>query len=90
MPTAPRTHNQREALRGTKQERGYGGEWSRISKLFRKAHPVCQICNDAMSEDVDHIRPFRSVTDPRRTDWSNLQALCRTCHMEKTRRQNER
>ena len=87
MPTAPRKHNQRERLRGTKTERGYGGEWSRISRLYRAQHSVCEICNDAVADDVDHIIPFRSVTDPRRTDWANLQAVCRPCHIEKTRTQ---
>lgn len=87
MPNAPRTFRttqKREQYRGTKQERGYGGEWERISKLYRRSHPVCEICNAAPSEDTDHIVPFRGLNDPLRTAWDNLQAVCRACHNRKT------
>jgi 5-methylcytosine-specific restriction endonuclease McrA len=91
MPTTPKTFRSKQATlkrwNGTKQQRGYGGEWERISKLYRQSHPVCEICNAAPAIDTDHIRPFRGVSDPLRTDWSNLQAVCRPCHARKTRRQ---
>ena len=93
MPTAPKTFRQaerrkeREAVRGTKQQRGYGGEWERISVMYRAEHPVCEMCHDAVAVDVDHVRPFNGINDPLRTMWSNLQALCRACHNGKTRRQ---
>jgi 5-methylcytosine-specific restriction endonuclease McrA len=91
MPTAPQSFRaskrktERQFSRGTKQQRGYGGEWERISKLYRQSHPVCEICNAAPAVDTDHIRPFHGVSDPLRTDWSNLQAVCRPCHARKTR-----
>ena len=91
MPTAPRTFRRTERkreveeARGTKQQRGYGGEWERISRAVRQARPVCEICNDAPSVDVDHIQPFNGRNDPLRVDWDNLQAVCRACHNEKTR-----
>jgi 5-methylcytosine-specific restriction protein A len=91
MPRTPQTfrrkghrHSGRTYL-GSKQSRGYGGEWERISRMYRQQHPVCEICHAAPSEDCDHIVPFRGVNDPLRTDWNNLQAVCRSCHNRKTR-----
>lgn len=90
MPSSPKTFRQqerkrqKEQYRGTKQSRGYGGEWERISLAYRAANPVCEMCHNAVSVDVDHIQPFDGVNDPNRTDWQNLQALCRACHNGKT------
>lgn len=86
MPNAPQVFGRKqiEERRGTKQQRGYGGEWERISKLFRAQHPVCQECQQNASEDVDHVIPFNGLKDPLRTSWSNLRALCRGCHNRKT------
>ena len=93
MPHAPKSfkhelrQQQREQYRGTKQQRGYGGEWERISKMKRQQTPVCEVCTDAPADDVDHIVPFNGLNDPLRTDWSNLQSICRACHRVKTGRQ---
>ena len=89
MPTAPKRFKAkcRRQLLGTKQQRGYGGEWERISKQVRAEEPVCRICNDAPSEDVDHIIPFRGLKDPLRTLRSNLRGVCRACHSKKTKGQ---
>jgi len=90
MPTSPKTfkgRKHRSAIRGTKQQRGYGGEWERISKLKRRADPLCQVCRVAAADDVDHLVPFRGPSDPLRTDWDNLQSICRPCHMKKHGRQ---
>ena len=96
MPTAPQTFRKQERVReveqarGTKQQRGYGGEWERISLMKRAECPVCEMCNDAMAVDVDHIEPFNGPNDPLRTMWSNLQSVCRACHNGKTRRRGNR
>ena len=37
---------------------------------------------------VDRIRPLQAGGDP--YDLENLQALCRSCHIEKTHRENRR
>ena len=89
MPTAPRVYRSKTSQRfkGTKQQRGYGGEWEHISNMIRSQHPVCQMCNAAPSEDVDHIIPFRGIKDPLRTDRNNLRAVCRACHSRKTKGQ---
>ena len=90
MPSAPKTFRseerakEREQFRGSKQSRGYGGEWERISLLKRQENPVCEVCHDAPADDVDHIVPFDGVNDPKRTEWQNLQSICRACHNGKT------
>ena len=95
MPTSPKTFRskerakEREEFRGSKQSRGYGGEWEKISRMKRQQCPVCEVCNDATADDVDHIVPFDGVNDPLRTDWGNLRSICRPCHNRKTRRQND-
>ena len=92
MPTSPKTFRraerakEREQFRGSKQSRGYGGEWARISLLKRQQCPVCEVCNDATADDVDHIVPFDGIDDPKRTEWQNLQSICRACHNMKTHR----
>lgn len=90
MPTAPKsfraspTRKDRDKVRGTKQQRGYGGEWERISKMKRDESPICEVCGDAAATQVDHIIPFTDANDPRRTQWSNLQSICNACHSWKS------
>ena len=43
----------------------------------------CQLCGKAGRLEVDHIVPLSKKGDP--WDLANLQALCRGCHLEKTR-----
>jgi 5-methylcytosine-specific restriction endonuclease McrA len=94
MPTSPKTfrsierRKEREQFRGSKQSRGYGGEWERISLLKRQANAVCEMCKAAPADDVDHIVPFDGVDDPKRTEWQNLQSICRACHNCKTHQRN--
>jgi len=81
MPTAPGTFKGTVPVRQqTKQERGYGGQWERISLLKRKNCPVCEDCKDRLSTQVHHRTPFSGLKDPLRTDWNNLVALCADCH----------
>ena len=94
MPKTPATFKsaerkkQREEFRGNCVKRGYDWHWMKISKMYRSQYPVCEVCNDAAADDVDHIVPFNGVNDPLRTDVSNLMSLCRKCHRAKTARQN--
>jgi len=95
MPTAPEyfghTSKKRAAvkatrydLRGTKQERGYGGPWEALSKMRRAEHPVCEVCHNEPAVAVDHIVPITGPDDPGRLDWLNLQSICQRCHAIKT------
>jgi 5-methylcytosine-specific restriction endonuclease McrA len=95
MPTAPQGFNtstkrrQLEAtrydLRGTKQQRGYGGTWEALSKMKRAQTPICEVCGDEPATAVDHIVPITGPEDPGRLNWLNLQSICNRCHAIKTR-----
>jgi 5-methylcytosine-specific restriction enzyme A len=62
--------------------------WRDLRDAFVAANPYCESCYPqhlVAAEDVDHILPRR--THPEMAlDWNNLQSLCKTCHLEKTRR----
>ena len=73
-----------DAARATNKQRGYDEHWARISRMKRQEYPVCQVCNDAAATEVDHIIPFNGLNDPLRTQWTNLQSICRQCHNKKT------
>ena len=95
MPNAPQrfqTSTKREqikatryGLRGTKQQRGYGGSWESLSKMKRAENPICEVCDDEPATAVDHIVPITGPEDPGRLDWRNLQSICNRCHAIKTR-----
>ncbi|WP_218011156.1 HNH endonuclease signature motif containing protein [Herbidospora mongoliensis] len=52
-----------------------------MSERIRAQRPVCEACEAAPSDEVDHI-------DGNKSNWaeSNLQALCSSCHSRKTAR----
>lgn len=98
MPTSPKVFGHSEKrnkltatrydLRGTKQERGYGGPWEALSKMKRAENPICEVCNNEPASAVDHIVPITGPDDPGRLDWRNLQSICNQCHAIKTHRDN--
>jgi 5-methylcytosine-specific restriction enzyme A len=56
--------------------------WYKVRAEYLRAHPHCERCGD-VATDIDHITPrSQGGTD----DWSNLQALCHSCHSHKTAR----
>jgi len=78
----------RYRLRGTKQERGYGGEWEKLSLMKRAEDPICEVCLNEPAAAVDHITPITGPDDPRRLEWTNLQSICTRCHAIKTAQDN--
>ena len=76
----------------TRQERGYGKEWTKLRKqVLRRDAYLCQIClaqgrltplgEYPYDHAVDHITPkARGGTDY----LSNLQSLCTKCHKVKS------
>lgn len=78
--------------RGTRQERGYDGEWDKKRKrIFERDHYLCQehkrngilklVGDKPFSAWCDHIVP---KSEGGSDDDANLQTLCRSCHQDKT------
>lgn len=72
--------------------RGYGKRWQAALKAYLRAHPLCRTCYQkgryVKAEVVDHIVPHRG--DPALFwDQSNWQPLCKRCHDQKTRNEDE-
>lgn len=58
-------------------ERGYDANWSKFSRSFLRANPVCAKCGQA-AEIVHHIKPLSE--GGAKYDVNNLQVLCRFHH----------
>ena len=64
--------------------------WRRLRrKVFERDGFRCQKCGKAGRLECDHRNPVRKLKDPEQF-WepSHLQALCRSCHIQKTRVEN--
>ena len=68
-------------------------EWRRWEAtrqdVLRRAGHRCEACGKAGRLEVDHVIPIdhlHSTEEALIWDMANLQALCRECHLEKTRR----
>lgn len=72
--------------RGSSAARGYDGRWQKVREQVLLSDPLCAVCG-ALAADVDHITPIRAGGDILNRD--NLQPLCRSCHNQKTRRENK-
>ncbi len=70
--------------------RGYGSQWRTARARFLRSHPLCAECmkqgNLTPATVVDHIIPHRGDM---KLFWdeSNWQALCESCHNQKTGRE---
>lgn len=80
-----------DAVRGTRQERGYGAQWERLRRqVLERDEGLCVPCTAAgrvtPATEVDHVTPkAQGGTD----DLENLQAICRPCHLAKTARESQ-
>jgi 5-methylcytosine-specific restriction protein A len=58
--------------------------WQRLRKEVLMQHPVCEQCNENLSEHVHHIVSFMNYEGNDRINIAynsnNLQALCSQCH----------
>ncbi len=77
-------HRKFEATKTT-TERGYGGDWIKLSRLYRSENPFCEVCLGKGKftgvEEVHHKVPIKD--DPsQRLYWPNLMSVCRICHRE--------
>lgn len=65
--------------------RGYGWDWTQLSKRYRTENPFCQVCYDkGKLTGVDHVHHIQPIKDaPQlRLDWNNLQSVCKACHID--------
>jgi 5-methylcytosine-specific restriction protein A len=67
----------REALRPSRQERGYDYAWQELSKLARRLQPFCRLCHSAYDLTADHII---SLANGGTNTLANVQVLCRSCN----------
>jgi 5-methylcytosine-specific restriction protein A len=72
-------------------ERGYGRDWQKVRMQVLRGSPLCVLCETAgrvtAATEVDHIKPFSGIGDPRRLDPANLRPVCAPCHRSRTARQ---
>lgn len=78
--------NRRQYKLGNSDQRGYGHAWRKLRKtILHRDGYLCVSCKRSdryvPATDVDHIiNKAKGGSD----DPSNLQSLCRKCHMTKT------
>jgi 5-methylcytosine-specific restriction protein A len=75
-----------DKYRGSRHDRGYGSEWDKLRlQILKRDGYQCQECKRqgrvTAAQDVDHIKRKK---DEGTDDPSNLQSLCRPCHIAKT------
>ena len=92
LHTKPDRTKERDKRKGDRHQRGYGEDWTKLRNAFIQENPLCVEClkegvTNPENIEIDHIEPISGVNDPRRLDWSNLQALCRSHHKRKTDRE---
>ena len=65
--------------------------WSIVRRrVFERDGWRCVECGKGGRLECDHISPLQREPGQDVFDPYGLQALCRTCHIEKTRRENRR
>ena len=65
--------------------------WSAIRPaVFQRDGYRCVMCGGAGRLECDHITPMQREPGQDPYDINGLQALCRACHIEKTRSDNRR
>ena len=61
--------------------------WRRVRReVFERDGWRCRECGKAGRLECDHVEPLEHGGAP--WDMANLQTLCRTCHIEKTKLEN--
>ena len=65
--------------------------WAAVRRaVFERDGFRCVRCGRAGRLECDHITPLQREPGQDPWDINGLQTLCRTCHIEKTRRENSR
>ena len=76
--------------RGSRHHRALSGKrWALLRlKVFARDNWRCRKCGRPGRLECDHVTPLHKGGDP--WDMANLQALCRSCHIQKTAAENTR
>jgi len=60
--------------------------WQKIVAYILSRDPVCKVCDDALSVEVDHKVSATEENEELWFDEDNLQGICNACHRAKTSR----
>ncbi len=74
--------------RESSTQQGYDERWKKLRKIVLARDPICMICREAPSTQVDHIVPRRPEQHAADVTEEELQGLCKPCHSSKTRAEN--
>lgn len=82
--------NQQADARRERDDRYKSSRWERTRTRVLTVNPLCRECLRqgylSASREVDHVVPVKNGGEF--WDDNNLQALCKSCHSRKTRREN--
>ena len=75
------TENARRKRRLRSQGIALGPRWKKLRDSKLRQYPVCECCGNRPAQTVHHI--IARVERPDLMyDWSNLQSLCNSCHVQ--------
>jgi 5-methylcytosine-specific restriction protein A len=74
---------QRWREQSAQRARRGGRRWRKLRALKLRTNPICEICNDAVTAEVDHKVPVAQAPE-QEFIWDNLQSACIDCHRAKT------
>lgn len=62
-------------------------KWRKMRESYLMYHPICEKCNKNAAIEVHHITPISTAKDENEMkdlgfNYSNLMALCQSCHHE--------
>lgn len=75
---------ERSARRRASPTQGYAiriyhtKKWLLTRRAILHRDPICQLCDNELSAEVDHIKPLSQGGDP--YNPANLRGLCARCH----------
>ena len=77
-----RSRQRREATKGVYKRK----RWEMARRFVLRRDPICKVCDNALSTEVDHVVPLADGGDP--YDPVGLQGICSPCHWRKTGAEN--
>ena len=58
--------------------------WVKLSRMLRQQRPICEICNEALTEAVDHWLEISMTKGEYNFNPHNLICMCNKCHSIKS------